>query len=112
MRKSNFTVQELMNLADTMYKARVQMNKWALISTEQEEIVALNAKITQLEQSHLIYKRFWTTMLFHLWELLILLKCDYGAMVMAAIQVSLIIIVISFKDPKETHDMPYVPKRK
>ena len=39
--KSNFTAQELMNLADTMYKARVQINKWALLSTEQEEIVAL-----------------------------------------------------------------------
>ena len=33
-------------------------------------------------------------------------------MVMAAIQVSLIIIVISIEDPKETHDMPYIPKRK
>ena len=50
--KSNFTAQELMNLADAMYKARVQMNKWALLSTEQEEIVALNAKITQLEQAN------------------------------------------------------------
>ena len=50
--KSNFTAQELMNLADEMYKARVQMNKWALLSTEQEEIVALNAKITQLEQAN------------------------------------------------------------
>ena len=40
--KSDFTAQELMNLADTMYKARVQMNEWALLSTEQEEIVALN----------------------------------------------------------------------
>ena len=47
--KSDFTVQGLMNLADTMYKARVQMNEWALLSTEQEEIVVLNAKITQLE---------------------------------------------------------------
>ena len=44
--------QELMNLADTMYKARVQMNEWALLSAEQEEIVALNAKITQLEQAN------------------------------------------------------------
>ena len=50
--KSNFTAQELMNLADTMYKARVQMNEWALLSAEQEEIVALNAKITQLEQAN------------------------------------------------------------
>ena len=41
-----------MNLADTMYKARVQMNEWALLSAEQEEIVALNAKITQLEQAN------------------------------------------------------------
>ena len=47
--KSDFTAQELMNLADTMYKARVQMKEWALLSAEQEEIVALNAKITQLE---------------------------------------------------------------
>ena len=31
---------------------------------------------------------------------------------MAAMQVSLIIIVISIEDPKETHDMSYVPKRK
>ena len=44
--------QELMNLADTMYKGRVQMNEWALLSTEQEEIVVLNAKITQLEQAN------------------------------------------------------------
>ena len=51
-------------------------------------------------------------MLIHLWELLILLTGDYGAMVMAAIQVFLIIIVISIEDLKETHDMPYVPKRK
>ena len=51
-------------------------------------------------------------MLIHLWELLILLTGDYSAIVMAAIQVSLIIIVISIEDPKETHDMTYVPKRK
>ena len=50
--KSDLTSQELMNLADTMYKARVQMNKWALLSSEQEEIVALNAKIAQLEQAN------------------------------------------------------------
>ena len=50
--KSNFPAQELMNLADTMYKARVQMNEWALLSTKQEEIVALNAKIAQLEQAN------------------------------------------------------------
>ena len=50
--KSDFTAQELMNLADTMYKASVQMNEWALLSTEQEEIVALNAYITQLEQAN------------------------------------------------------------
>ena len=41
-----------MNLTDTMYRAREQMNKWALLSTEQEEIVALNVKITQLEQAN------------------------------------------------------------
>ena len=41
-----------MNLAYTMYKARVQMNEWALLSGEQEEIVALNAKITQLKQAN------------------------------------------------------------
>ena len=51
MGKSDFTVQELMNLVDMMYKARVQMNKWVLLSTKQEEIVALNAKIPQLEQA-------------------------------------------------------------
>ena len=50
--KGNFMAQELMNLADTMYKGRVQMNEWALLSTEQEEIVVLNAKITQLEQAN------------------------------------------------------------
>ena len=50
--KSDFTAQELMNFADTMYKARVQMNEWALLYAEQEEIVALNAKITQLEQAN------------------------------------------------------------
>ena len=43
--KSNFTAQELMNIVDTMYKARVQMNEWALLSTKQEEIVALNVQI-------------------------------------------------------------------
>ena len=60
----------------------------------------------------LVHEQFWPTMLIHLWELLILVKGDYGAMVMAAIQVSLIIIVISIEDPKETHDMPNIPKRK
>ena len=50
--KSNFTAQELMKLADTIYKARVHMNEWALQSAEQEEIVVLNAKITQLEQAN------------------------------------------------------------
>ena len=50
--KSNFTAQELMNLADTMYTARVQMNEWALLSAEQEKKVVLNAKITQLEQTN------------------------------------------------------------
>ena len=50
--KSNLMAQELMNLADTMYKARVQMNEWALLSAEQEEIVALNAKFTQLEKAN------------------------------------------------------------
>ena len=50
--KSDFTAQELMNLADTMYEARVQMNEWALLSAEQEEIVVLNAKITQSEQAN------------------------------------------------------------
>ena len=50
--KSDFTAQELMNLADTMYKARVQMNEWSLLSAEQEEIMVLNAKITQLEQAN------------------------------------------------------------
>ena len=51
-------------------------------------------------------------MLIHLWELLILLTGDYSATVMAVIQVFLIIIVISIEDPKEIHDMPYIPKRK
>ena len=51
-------------------------------------------------------------MLIHLWELLILLTGDYGATVMAAIKVSLIIIVISIEDQKEMCDMSYVPKRK
>ena len=50
--KSDFMAQKLMNLADTMYKARVQMNEWSLLSAEQEEIVALSAKITQLEQAN------------------------------------------------------------
>ena len=49
--KSDFTAQELMNLVDTMYKARVQMNEWALLSSDQEEIVALNTRIAQLEQA-------------------------------------------------------------
>ena len=50
--KSDFTAQELMSLADTMYKARVQMNEWSLLSAEQEEIVVLSAKITQLQQAN------------------------------------------------------------
>ena len=50
--KSDFTAQEVMNLADTMYKARAQMNEWALLSTKQEEIVAPNAKIAQMEQAN------------------------------------------------------------
>ena len=50
--KRDFTAQELTNLADTMYNARVQMNKWALLSSKQEEIVQLNAKIAQLEQAN------------------------------------------------------------
>ena len=48
-------------------------------------------------------------MLIHLWELLILLLGDCSAMVMAAIQVSPLIIVISIE---EIHNMPYIPKRK
>ena len=50
--KSDFTAQELINLADTMYKARVQMNEWSLLSAEKEEIVVFSAKITQLEQAN------------------------------------------------------------
>ena len=41
-----------------------------------------------------------------------LLTGDYGAMVMAAVQVLLIINIISTDDPKEIYDMPYIPKRK
>ena len=44
-----FTAQELVNLADTMKKARAQLKEWSTLSTEQEEIVALNTKFTQLE---------------------------------------------------------------
>ena len=43
--KSDFTTQELMNLAEVMYKAQTQMDKWSSLSSEQEEIVALNAKL-------------------------------------------------------------------
>ena len=50
--KSDFTAQELIHLADLMHKARVQMNEWSLLSAEQEEIVALSAKITQLEHAN------------------------------------------------------------
>ena len=48
--KTDFTAQELMNLGDTMYKARNQLKEWSTLSVEQEEIVALNVKITLLEQ--------------------------------------------------------------
>ena len=41
-----------------------------------------------------------------------LLTGDYGAMVMAAVQVFLIINIISTEDPKEIYNMPYIPKRK
>ena len=43
-----------------------------------------------------------------------LLTGDYGAMVMAAVQVFLIITpnIISTDDPNEIHNMPYIPKRK
>ena len=51
--KSDFMAQELVNLADTMYKARVQMNEWSLLSAEQEEIVVLSGKIPQLEQANI-----------------------------------------------------------
>ena len=44
--------QELMNLADMMYTARNQLKEWSNLSAEREEIVALNAKITQLEQKN------------------------------------------------------------
>ena len=50
--KMDFTIQEFMNQADMMYKARNQLKEWSTLSAEQEEIVllALNAKITHLEQ--------------------------------------------------------------
>ena len=48
--KSDFTAEELMNLADIMYKAQTQMNEWLSLSTEQEEIVALNPKIAHLNK--------------------------------------------------------------
>ena len=41
-----------------------------------------------------------------------LLTGDYSATVMAAIQVFLIINMISTDDPNEIHDMPYIPRRK
>ena len=39
-----------MNLADVMYKAQMQMNEWSSLSSKQEEIVALNAKIAHLDK--------------------------------------------------------------
>ena len=39
-----------MNLSETMYKAQTQMNEWSSLSTEQEEIIALNAKIAHLDK--------------------------------------------------------------
>ena len=39
-----------MNLAETMYKARMQMNEWSSLSTKQEEVMALNAKIAHLNK--------------------------------------------------------------
>ena len=48
--KSDFTAEELMNLADIMYKAQTQMNELLSLSTEQEEIVALNPKIAHLNK--------------------------------------------------------------
>ena len=41
-----------------------------------------------------------------------LLTGDYSAMVMAAVQVILIINIISIDDPNEIHNMRYIPKRK
>ena len=48
--KSDFTAQELMNLAEVMNKAQMQMNEWSSLLSEQEEIVALNAKIAHLDK--------------------------------------------------------------
>ena len=48
--QSDFTAQELMNLADTMYKAWTQITEWSSLSTEQEEIMTLNAKIAHLDK--------------------------------------------------------------
>ena len=39
-----------MNLADVMYKAQMQMNEWSSLSSKQEGIVALNAKIAHLDK--------------------------------------------------------------
>ena len=44
--------------------------------------------------------------------MIMLLTGDYGATVMAAVQVFLIINIISTDDPDEIHGMPYIPKRK
>ena len=41
-----------------------------------------------------------------------LLMDEYSATVMAAVQVFLLINIISTEDPKEIYDMPYIPKRK
>ena len=39
-----------MNLADIMYNAQTQMNEWSSLSTEQEEMLALYAKIAHLNK--------------------------------------------------------------
>lgn len=46
---ADYSADQLMSLAENMYKTRVQTKVWAKLSEEQEEIVALNAKITAME---------------------------------------------------------------
>ena len=51
-------------------------------------------------------------MFIYRWEMIMLLTGDYGATVMAAFPVFLIINIISTDDPNEIGNMHYIPKRK
>ncbi|KAL7575398.1 hypothetical protein ACA910_007306 [Epithemia clementina (nom. ined.)] len=49
--RANYSAQEVMNLAENKYKARIQNGEWARLSDEQAEIVALTAQVETLKKN-------------------------------------------------------------